>query len=86
MLLLLLLLEQLLPLLIKVAQGRLTPGDPLEGLQQVALTSNGVLLDQDRAVALAEAEAQRLRLARDPRARHALPGGHRPHHAQDLRR
>ena len=57
--------EQLLPLLIKVAQGRLTPGDPLEGLQQVALTSNGVLLDHDRAHALRVAGLDRITISLD---------------------
>ena len=55
----------MLPLLEQVASGRATPGDPLQGLQQVALTSNGVLLNEERARALRAAGLERITISLD---------------------
>ena len=57
--------DRLLPLLEQVASGRATPGDPLQGLQQVALTSNGVLLTKERARALRAAGLERITISLD---------------------
>lgn len=57
--------DRLLPLLEAVSAGRATPGDPLEALQQVALTSNGVLLNPGRARALKAAGLDRITLSLD---------------------
>ena len=57
--------DRLLPLLEQVALGRATPGDPLQGLRQVALTSNGVLLTQERARALRSAGLERITISLD---------------------
>jgi cyclic pyranopterin phosphate synthase len=57
--------DRLLPLLELVAIGRTTPGDPLTGLQQVALTSNGVLLTDDRARVLRSAGLDRITISLD---------------------
>ena len=46
---------RLLPLLQAIASARATPGDPLQGLQQVALTTNGTLLSDQRACDLRQA-------------------------------
>ena len=57
--------DRLLPLLEQVALGRATPGNPLQGLRQVALTSNGVLLTQERARALRAAGLERITISLD---------------------
>ena len=57
--------DRLLPLLEQVALGRVTSGDPLQGLRQVALTSNGVLLTEARARALRAAGLERITISLD---------------------
>ena len=57
--------DRLLPLLEAVALGRATPGDPLQDLRQVALTSNGQLLNLERAAALRAAGLDRITLSLD---------------------
>ena len=57
--------ERLLPLLERVAMGRRTSGDPLQGLRQVALTTNGVLLTQERAKALRSVGLERITVSLD---------------------
>ena len=57
--------DRLLPLLIAVANGRRTFGDPLAGLRDVALTTNGVLLSQDRVKALRSAGLDRITVSLD---------------------
>ena len=57
--------DRLLPLLEQISRGRQTPGDPLQGLQQVALTSNGVLLTAERARMLRTAGLDRITLSLD---------------------
>ena len=57
--------DRLLPLLEQISRGRQTPGDPLQGLSQVALTSNGVLLTAERARMLRTAGLDRITLSLD---------------------
>lgn len=57
--------ERLLPLLERVALGRMTSGDPLQGIRQVALTTNGVLLTQERAMALRSVGLDRITVSLD---------------------
>ncbi|AII41895.1 hypothetical protein KR100_00540 [Synechococcus sp. KORDI-100] len=56
---------QLEPLLQAITRGRTDPSDPLAGLQEVALTSNGVLLSRERAAALRQAGLDRITLSLD---------------------
>jgi len=57
--------DQLEPLLQRISQGRQDSADPLSGLKEVALTSNGVLLDRARAQALRQAGLDRITLSLD---------------------
>lgn len=57
--------DRLLPLLQRVAEGRCTSADPLQRLRDVALTSNGVLLNDDRARALRAAGLDRITISLD---------------------
>ena len=57
--------DRLLPLLEQVCFGRRTAGDPLQGLRQVALTSNGVLLTSERARQLRSAGLDRITISLD---------------------
>ena len=57
--------DRLLPLLEQVRFGRRTAGDPLQGLRQVALTSNGVLLTSERARQLRSAGLDRITISLD---------------------
>ena len=56
---------RLLPLLQAIAAARATPGDPLQGLQQVALTTNGTLLSDQRACDLRQAGLDRITVSLD---------------------
>ena len=56
---------RLLPLLQAIAAARATPGDPLQGLQQVALTTNGTLLSDQRARELRQAGLDRITVSLD---------------------
>ena len=56
---------RLMPLLEAVAAGRATPGDPLQGLASVALTTNGVLLTAERAQALRRGGVNRITVSLD---------------------
>ena len=51
---------QLEPLLQSITHGRSDPSDPLAGLQEVALTSNGVLLSRERAAGLRQSGLDRI--------------------------
>ena len=57
--------ERLLPLLEQIHIGRQTNGDPLTGLREVALTSNGVLLTAERATALRASGLNRITISLD---------------------
>ncbi|WP_186480208.1 GTP 3',8-cyclase MoaA [Synechococcus sp. NOUM97013] len=57
--------DRLMPLLAGVADGRRTPGDPLAGLRDVALTTNGVLLSEQRAKALKKTGLDRITVSLD---------------------
>ena len=57
--------DRLLPLLKHIQLGRSTSGDPMQGLRQVALTSNGVLLTADRARQLRQAGLDRITISLD---------------------
>ena len=60
--------NQLEPLLQAVTRGRSDPQDPLARLQEVALTSNGVLLSRERAFALRQSGLDRITLSLDAAA------------------
>ena len=57
--------DRLLPLLLQIQKGRNTHGDPLTGLREVALTSNGVLLTAERAKALRATGLDRITISLD---------------------
>ena len=57
--------SRLLPLLQRVNDGRAVHAQPWAGLRQVALTSNGVLLNRQRAEALRAAGLNRITLSLD---------------------
>jgi len=57
--------DRLLPLLQQIHKGRQTQGDPLTGLREVALTSNGVLLTAGRATALRASGLDRITISLD---------------------
>ena len=57
--------NQLEPLLQAITLGRSDPQDPLARLQEVALTSNGVLLTRERALALRQLGLDRITLSLD---------------------
>ena len=57
--------SRLLPLLQRVNDGRAVHAQPWAGLRQVALTSNGVLLNRQRAEALRAAGLDRITLSLD---------------------
>lgn len=57
--------DQLEPLLEAIRLRRQQPGDPLSQLEEVALTSNGLLLDQARAERLRRAGLDRITLSLD---------------------
>ena len=56
---------RLLPLLQRLAEGRATPAHPFQGLRDVALTTNGVLLNDARASALSAAGLDRITISLD---------------------
>ena len=57
--------NRLLPLLQQIHKGRQTHGDPLTGLREVALTSNGLLLTAERATALRASGLDRITISLD---------------------
>ncbi len=57
--------RRLLPLLQRVTEGRATPAHPLQGLRDIALTTNGVLLTEARASALWAAGLDRITISLD---------------------
>ena len=57
--------DRLLPLIERVAEGRSTSADPLQRLRDIAVTSNGVLLTDDRARALRTAGLDRITISLD---------------------
>ncbi|MAV11201.1 MAG: cyclic pyranopterin phosphate synthase MoaA [Synechococcus sp. MED850] len=57
--------DRLLPLLEAVSAGRCDPRDPLSGLDEVAITTNGVLLTRERATALMQSGLNRITVSLD---------------------
>ena len=57
--------DRLVPLLEAIDVGRGTAGDPLQSLEEIALTSNGVLLDPQRARRLRSAGLTRITISLD---------------------
>ena len=57
--------DHLDPLLEAIDVGRGTAGDPLQSLQEIALTTNGVLLDQQRSRRLRSAGLTRITISLD---------------------
>ena len=57
--------DRLLPLLKAVSDGRRDPRDPLSGLDDVAITTNGILLTRERATALKQSGLNRITVSLD---------------------